>query len=164
MSVLAAAQGELAAGIRGGVLPFARFRGLRVDEYQRAVGLPLPPDMTEEGFPWCASAIYTLCEEEAQRLGVPNLCPRTGGALHLWDTAPAGCKTDTPEPGAIFVLDRGHGKGHVGVVESASGAFITTVEPDTSNTSLSATGDAWGSHTWSPADRARGVLLGYLVF
>lgn len=164
LAALAVAQAELAAGVRGGVAPFARFRGLRVDEYQRAVRLPLPPDPTVEGNPWCAAAVYWCFEravEDAGDVYVP--CPRTAGALHLWDSAPAAARVQEPEPGAVFVLDRGKGRGHVGFVLTASDHAITTVEPDTANTTLSATGDAWGQHLWSPADGVRGTLLGYMV-
>lgn len=157
---------QLDTGVRGGILPmWGRFRGLRVDEYQRAVGLPVPPNSQLQGFPWCAAAIYWTFQEAAHDLGVPNPCPKTGGALKMWDAAQDMYGTHQPAPGCVFVVDRGGGKGHVGFVELVEpGGLIATLEPDTSNHALSATGDCWGRHVWSPADGARGVLLGYLAF
>jgi hypothetical protein len=96
----------------------------------------------------------------------PVPCPRTAGALHLWELAPLTARTQLPAPGDVFVLDRGKGRGHVGFVVTASpgGNVIGTIEPDTSSSS-SATGDAWGEHPfWSPTDGARGKLVGYLNF
>jgi hypothetical protein len=171
--VLLAAQQELAKGIRGGVKPFARFRGTRVDEYQRAVGLPLAPNPTIPGFQWCASAVYTLFSEQVTAMNIEastwsgvltNPCPRTGSALHLWRNATAH-QTQSPSPGCVFVLDRGGGHGHVGFVEQALSPFVlTTVEPDTSS-DMSPTGDSWGRHVgWNTNGRHGMTLLGYLVF
>jgi hypothetical protein len=161
------ARGELAAGIRGHELPmWGRFRGLRVDEYQRAVSLPLAPNPQLQGFPWCAAGVHWCFDGAARELGLPNPCPRTGGALKMWDAAQDAHGTHSPSPGDVFVLDRGGGgHGHVGFVELVeAGGVLTTVEPDTGNRALSATGDAWGRHTWDPAEGARGVLLGFLTF
>lgn len=160
------AQADLAAGVRGHVMPmFGRFRGLRVDEYQRNVGLPLPPNTTLQGYPWCASAVYTCFKEASEALNIPNPCPRTGGAIKMWGLSPAACYSQTPQPGSVFVLDRGEGHGHVGFVEMVNGdGTITTVEPDTSNRDLSTIGDSWGRHTWNPADGSRGTVIGFLVY
>jgi hypothetical protein len=157
---------ELATGVRGGLFPpYARFRGPRVDEYQLAVGLPLDPDPSKQGYPWCASAVYWLFRRAAAILDVPNPCPRTAGAIHLWDAAQDVAGTHTPLPGCVFVLDRGHGKGHVGFVSYVRGdGLIHSVEPDTSNLAMTATGDAWGEHDWDPRIEERGTLLGYLAF
>ena len=186
LAALAVARGELAKGVRGGRAGWGRFRGLEVDAYQRGVGLALSPDPKVEGHPWCAAGVYACFEEAAPFIpasvgpgGVTaalsnklawgeakaNPCPRTAGALHMWDTSPLTARAQIPEPGAVFVLDKGKGKGHVGFVASVSpdGLTITTVEPDT-NAAGSTTGDAWGEHLWAPADGARGRLVGYLVF
>lgn len=160
------ARGELAAGVQGHQLPmWGRFRGLRVDEYQRSVALPLAPNPQLQGWPWCAAAVFWCFETARAALNIPNPCPRTGGALKLWHLAPDACRTQQPAPGDVFVLDRGEGRGHVGFVELVEdGGALTTIEPDTSNHALSATGDAWGRHTWSPADGTRGALVGFLRF
>jgi hypothetical protein len=177
--VLLAAQQELAKGVRGGVKPFARFRGTRVDEYQRAVGLPVPPNPTVPAFPWCAAAVYTLFSEAVTAMNIEasthlvdglgsgvltNPCPRTGSALHLWRNATAH-QTSQASPGCVFVLDRGGGHGHVGFVEQALSPFVlTTVEPDTSS-DMSPTGDSWGRHVgWNTNGRHGMTLLGYLQF
>ena len=166
LAALAVAQNDLAAGVRGHEMPnWGRFRGLRVDEYQRTVGLPLPPNPQLQGWPWCASAVYTCFHEAAGPLNVPNPCPRTGGAIKMWGSSPPACYFREPQPGAVFVLDHGDGHGHVGFVEAVNAdGTITTVEPDTTNHDLSTTGDAWGRKTWNPADGRRGQLVGYLVF
>lgn len=160
------ARAEIAAGVCGHQLPmWGRFRGLRVDEYQRGVGLPLAPNPQLQGFPWCAAAVHYLYECAAKALEVPNPCPRTGGALKMWELSPEACRTQQAAPGCVFVLDRGEGKGHVGFVESvADDGSLTTLEPDTANRALSASGDAWGRHKWNPADGTRGRLVGYLQF
>ena len=167
-AALAIAQGELAKHVQGGLYPYGRFRSPEIDEYMCAVGLVPPRDKGDEGWPWCAAAIH-WCFEQAVPVppdGEPyvNPCPRTAGALHLWDTSPLASRTQLPAPGDVFVLDRGKGRGHCGFVVSASpdGRIISTCEPDTSR-SGSATGDAWGEHPfWAPADGVRGVLKGYL--
>jgi len=173
LAALAVAQGELAKGVRGGGPGWGRFRGIEVDAYQRSVGLALSPNPKVEGHPWCAAGVYACFEQACSHVDIaadgatetPNPCPRTAGALHMWDTSPLTARTQLPEPGAVFVLDHGKGKGHVGFVSAVSpdGLTITTVEPDT-NASGSTTGDAWGEHLWAPADGARGRLVGYLVF
>ena len=95
----------------------------------------------------------------------PNPCPRTAGALHLYELAPVECRKPLPAPGDVFVVAHGGGKGHCGIILSCSpdGQTITTIEGDTSADG-SRTGDAVGMHTWAPADGARGNLLGYLEF
>jgi hypothetical protein len=172
LAALAVAQGELAKGVRGGRPGWGRFRGLEVDAYQRGVGLALSPDPSVEGHPWCAAAVYACFERGIDDAGTevgaaraPNPCPRTAGALHMWDTSPLTARTQIPEVGAVFVLDHGKGKGHVGFVSAVShdGLTITTVEPDT-NAAGSTAGDAWGEKMWRPSDGARGRLVGYLAF
>lgn len=159
------ARGEWIAGVRGGAPPFAKYRGTRVDEYQRAVGLPVPPNPTVPGFFWCAAAVYWTLARASEALSIPNPCPKTAGALRLWQFAPHACQTASAHAGCVFVLDRGGGRGHVGFVQSvANGGVLTTIEPDTANHELSATGDAWGRHDWDPAEGKRGALVGYLDF
>jgi hypothetical protein len=177
--VLLAAQQELAKGVRGGVKPFARFRGTRVDEYQRAVGLPVPPNPTVPAFPWCASAVYTLFSEAVTAMNIEastqlvdglgsgvlmNPCPRTGSALHLWQKATA-YQTQQASPGSIFVMSRGAGKGHVGWVVSVDArGLLSSVEPDSSS-AASPTGDGWASHVgWDPNARHNMTLVGFLNF
>lgn len=168
LAALAVAQSELASGIHGGGAPWGRFRGPRVDDYQRAVGLALPADISLEGHPWCAAGVYWCFREAAKGVATQlpaNPCPRTPGALHMWDTSPLTARRQLAAPGDVFVLNKGKGRGHVGFVLAVSpdGKTLTTIEPDT-NAAGSTTGDAWGQHLWQPGDGARGQLVGYLEF
>lgn len=169
-AALAVAESELASGIHGGGAPWGRFRGPRVDDYQRAVGLALPADISLEGHPWCAAAVFWCFRHALAALPVgtvpPNPCPRTASALHMWEHSPLTARRQLAAPGDVFVLKHHDGiHGHVGFVLAVSpdGKTITSVEPDT-NAAGSTTGDAWGQHLWAPADGARGRLVGYLEF
>lgn len=167
LAALSAAQQALAAGVRGGQPE--RFQGPEVTQYLADVGITYPA-------PWCAAFVYWCFEQAvaADLTGIAvNPCPRTAGALHLYELAPARCRVNLPAPGDVFVLSHGGGKGHVGIVESASpdGFQITSVEGDTFATLAEAqaagdpaarAGDSVGRHTWNPADGTRGSLLGYL--
>ena len=163
-AALVIARGELAKGVRGGAPGWAKFRSARIDDYMRSVGLVPHLNPEQEGWPWCAAAIH-FCFALATPDGAANLCPRTAGAIHMWDTSPVASRRQLPAPGDVFVLDRGKGRGHVGFVTSVSpdGKTISSLEPDTSSSS-SAAGDSWGEHFWRPDEQARGRLLGYLEF
>ncbi len=173
LAALAVAQQELAKGVRGGLPGWGRFRSAEIDDYMREIDLNPHVDHAQQGWPWCAAAIVWCFEKaisDAWDSGGTDYgdspCPKTAGALHLWELAPLTARTQLPAPGDVFVLDRGKGRGHVGFVVTASpgGNVIGTLEPDTSSSS-SATGDAWGEHPfWSPSDGARGKLVGYLNF
>lgn len=169
-AALAVAQAELARGVRGGLPGWGRFRSPDIDAYMALVGLKPHEDPMQEGWPWCAAGVHWcfLVASNPSRtdapLGENNPCPRTAGALHLWELAPLKARTQLPAPGDIFVLDHGKGRGHVGFVATVSpdGRTIGSVEPDT-NAEGSRTGDAWGERPmWQPADGARGRLVGYL--
>lgn len=169
LSALTFAQQALAAGVRGGQP--ARFQGPEVTAYLTDVGIAYPAA-------WCAAFVYSMFEQAvaADLTGIAiNPCPRTAGALHMYELAPLRCRVRLPAPGDVFVLSHGGGKGHVGFVESVSpdGLEITTVEGDTFATLAEAealgdpaarTGDSVGRHTWNPSDGARGHLLGFLEF
>ncbi len=175
IAALAVAQQELSRHVQGGLYPYGRFRSPDIDAYMTLVGLPPPADRSVEGHPWCAAAVH-WCFARAIRDRVtvddntdtptavpPNPCPRTAGALHMWDQSPLTARRQLAAPGDVFVLDRGKGRGHVGFVLTVSpdGQTLTTVEPDTSSAS-SAAGDSWGTHLWQPREEARGRLVGYL--
>lgn len=174
LAALAVAQAELARGVRGGLPGWGRFRSAAIDAYMTWVGLKPHEDREQEGWPWCAAAVHAMFEAAIRDVGTelgaertPNPCPRTAGALHLWELAttrvPYASIAALPAPGDIFVLAHGKGRGHVGFVASVSpdGQSITSCEPDT-NAAGSTTGDAWGERFWKPSDGARGVLKGYL--
>lgn len=136
-------------------------RGPHVDAWNTMAGAPL-------GSAWCASWVYAMHQAAADALhGVPNPCPRTAGALKLWQLAPVEARRQLPAPGDVFVLDTGDpgGFGHVGIVESCSpaGDTVTTIEGNT-NDAGSREGNAVARHTWKPKDGHRGALVGYLAF
>ena len=157
MSALLAAQAALDAGVHGG--DPTRFRSPDIDEYLDNVHMP-------PGLPWCAAFVFHCFAEAAFQLDVPNPCPCTASALHLFQNAPSAAHVALPAPGDVFVLVHPDGiHGHCGFVESCSpgGDVITTIEGDT-NAAGSSTGDAVGRHVeWTPADGKRGRLLGYLA-
>ncbi|HXU23049.1 MAG TPA: CHAP domain-containing protein [Tepidiformaceae bacterium] len=154
LAALSVAQADLAAGIRGGQP--GRFQSPDVALRLAAVGIDYPA-------PWCAAEMFH-CFAQATIGQDANPCPRTPSAVHLFKNAPDSCKRILPAPGDVFVLEHRDGwSGHCGIVEAVSpdGQAITTIEGDT-NAQGSATGDAMGRHTWTPADGKRGKLLGYL--
>lgn len=175
LAALAVAQGELARHVRGGLYPYGKFRSPDIDGYMRAVGLTPHPDQGDEDWPWCAAAVHWCFARAVEQANAEhpdaspdappflNPCPRTAGAIHLWDLSPIKARTQLPAPGGVFVLNKGKGRGHVGFVFSVSpdGQTIGTVEPDT-NAAGSTTGDAWGERLWKPSDGVRGDLIGYL--
>ena len=122
-AALAIAQGELAKHVQGGLYPYGRFRSPRLTSTCARFGLVPPRDKGDEGWPWCAAAIH-WCFEQAVPVppdGEPyvNPCPRTAGALHLWDTSPLASRTQLPAPGDVFVLGLGGREGgHCGFVAS----------------------------------------------
>jgi hypothetical protein len=77
---------------------------------------------------------------------------KTAGCLDHWNRArsngatritAADAKADPGKinPGMIFIMDHGGGKGHTGVVESVAGGLLTTVE---GNTDASKTNEGGG--------------------
>ena len=155
LAALQAAQEDLKNGVRGGVT--GRFASPEVAARLASVGIGYPA-------PWCAAEVYDCFMTAANDAGVPNPCPRTPSAVHLWLNAPMQARQKLPAPGDVFVVEHADGiHGHCGIVESCSpgGDEITTIEGDT-NAEGSSTGDAMGRHTWRPADGKRGKLLGYV--
>lgn len=130
--------------------------GPRVNEYLASVGL-------DGGYPWCAAFVH-WCAGKARPPGHVNPCPRTAGALRLWQLSPAECHRERPAPGLVFVLDTGDvgGAGHVGIVEEVVGdGTIITVEGNT-NREGSREGDCVARHRWAPELGKRGRLVGYI--
>ncbi len=106
-------------------------RGLEVDQWIRGVGLD-----PKGAYPWCAALVFHCFHKAAVELKAPNPCPRTGSALGMWLKAKP---TQRVYPGSriragmVFVLDLGHGTGHVGFVESVGEAKATTIEGNTND-------------------------------
>ena len=116
-----------------------------------------------QDFAWCAAFVFHCFAEAAFQLDVPNPCPCTASALHLFQQAPSAAHVELPAPGDVFVLVHPDGiHGHCGFVLSCSpgGDVITSIEGDT-NATGSSTGDAVGRHVeWTPADGKRGRPTG----
>jgi hypothetical protein len=136
----------------------SRNSGPEVDEWLAGVGLG-------PGYSWCAAWVYAMHDVAARACGVANPCPRTAGALRLWALADPACRETLAAPGDVFVLDHGHGLGHVGIVElvTPDGETVVTIEGNT-NAAGSREGDQVAKHTWRPSDSHRGALVGYLSF
>lgn len=108
-----------------GVRETSRNGGPEVDAYLSSVGLG-------PGYPWCAAFVHWCFAAGAASLGVRNDCPQTAGALKMWASANPGEIADDPEPGDVFVIDHGHGLGHVGFVEAVNAdGSLATVEGNT---------------------------------
>lgn len=113
------------AGTQVGERETSRNSGPMVDAYLASVGLA-------PGFSWCAAFVYWSFHKAATDTQQANPCPRTAGALKLHAMAPPGTWKDKPEPCDVFVIDHGHGLGHVGFVESLTPAgLLVTVEGNT---------------------------------
>jgi hypothetical protein len=146
--LLAVARGEL------GVREVGANRGPRVEEYLGSVGL-------KGGFAWCGSFVY-WCFGQIREPGQENKCPRTAGALAMWDKAEHNQRRTAPTLASVFVLAKGKGLGHVGIVEQIHGdGRVTTIEGNT-NAEGSREGDSVARHTWNPNDGKRGWLVGFL--
>jgi hypothetical protein len=116
------------AALQIGVRETSRNSGPEVDAYLELVRLP-------PGFAWCAAFVYWCFNVAAANLHALNPCPRTAGALKLYALAPREARlkaSDEPEPGDVFVIDHGHGLGHVGFVEEVNDdGTMTTIEGNT---------------------------------
>ncbi len=95
--------------------------GDQVKKYLAAVHIDFPAA-------WCA-AFVVWCHDQA---GITDI-PHTGGVLDLWNKSHADHAVTTPQPGDVFILDYGKGKGHTGLVESVSGEILNTIEGNTND-------------------------------
>jgi hypothetical protein len=110
-------------------------RGTRIDEYLRAVDVA-------PGYPWCAAFVYWCFMMACRQLGIPNPLPRTAGCMQLWKKSGGIIITHKEAlknpaliiPGLIFIISRGDGKGHTGIVINVQDGFIYTIEGNTNNT------------------------------
>ncbi len=107
-------------------------RGDQVEKYLASAGC-------SPGDPWCASFVYWCFNEASKSLNLGNPLIKTGGCLDHW-TRTKGKKisrinaTNHPsliQPGFIFIMDHGGGKGHTGIVKSVMDGYIQTIEGNT---------------------------------
>ena len=79
------------------------------------------------------------------KLRIPNPLPRTAGCMQLWKKS-GGVRITRKEalenpsliiPGLIFIISRGDGKGHTGIVIGVENGLIHTIEGNTNNTKSS---------------------------
>ena len=114
--------------------------GPRVNEYLQSIHLG-------PGYPWCAAFVYWCFEQASVALNRVNPLVRTGGCMDHWRKtkgirivmAEALRNPLLIEPGCIFIINMGKGKGHTGIVVSVVGDTLHTIEGNT-NTSHSANG------------------------
>lgn len=106
-------------------------RGSFVDLYVSSVGLD-----PAGGHAWCYAFQYHCFFTAALQLQISCPLPKTGGCLNAWSMAVDRAKRSSvalPQPGWIFILDHGFGKGHAGLIYASDpdGVFIHTVEGNT---------------------------------
>lgn len=134
-----------------GVRETGRNSGPEVDAYLSSVNLG-------PGYPWCAAFVHWAFETGAASIAVPCPCPDTAGALRLWDLCPDWRVTDGPQSGDVFVIDHGHGLGHVGFIESVDPVgVLVTVEGNTN-----ASGGREGDGVYRRTRRRDEITRGYL--
>jgi hypothetical protein len=110
-------------------------KGPRVDEYLRSVDLG-------PGFQWCAAFVFFCFKMACLKLNMPNPLPKTGGCMQLWKRSKgktislkdALANPSLVVPGLIFIISRGDGKGHTGIVIGVQDGYILTIEGNTNNT------------------------------
>jgi hypothetical protein len=106
--------------------------GTKVKVYLQSVGLTTPN-------PWCVAFVYWCFDEVAKASNKPNPLPKTGGVLAHWNRTkgtriPVAEAVNNPamvKPGQVFVIGFPNGTGHMGIVESVQGGFITVIEGNT---------------------------------
>jgi len=115
-------------------------RGPTVSAYLRSVSLA-------PGNPWCAAFVYWCFDHATALLNRVNPLVKMGSCMSHWKKT-TGCKITGAEalhkpsliePGLIFIISRGHGKGHTGIVTGYRDGYITTIEGN-ANGQLSAEG------------------------
>jgi hypothetical protein len=114
--------------------------GPMVDEYLASVGL-VP------GYAWCAAFVYWCFGQASAKLNRMNPVEKTAGCMEHWRKTKGykviarGAKENPGliEPGSIFIISRGGGQGHTGIVKSVEDGYINTIEGNT-NKYLSAEG------------------------
>lgn len=157
MTPLVARALEIAVG-EIGVRELGRNRGERVDAYIRSVGL----DPTKGSYPWCVCFAQWCFRKAAQEFGVLSPLPRTAGVHRLWRESSLRYRSAVPEPGALFLVDHGHGVGHVGFVEHVDVGTPGLIVEISGNTAPD--GGREGDGVYRRHRELTAVNLGYLDF
>jgi hypothetical protein len=123
-----------------------------------SVGLP-------PGYEWCAASVHLWFMRSAAKLHTVNPCPRKAGGLKLLALAQPHHRTKWARRGCIYVLDKGKGKSHVGIVtrDDGAGGVLDQVSGNT-NEAGSRTGNAVALHHGPPWVKHGGVLADYIDF
>ncbi|WP_217424130.1 CHAP domain-containing protein [Magnetospirillum sp. UT-4] len=136
-----------------------------VDQYLASVGLGT-------GYAWCAAFVHWCCAGAAQAVPSAVAPIRTGGVMDLWRIAgqtpgltiiSAAAATDDPQsvpPGAIFIINTGHGHGHTGFVEAVTDGRLATIE---GNTNEGGSREGIGVFRRN-ARKVAGINEGFIVF
>lgn len=107
-------------------VPLGSNAGPRVLEYLASVGIHGPAS-------WCASFMYWCFLQASMILKVKTPLFRTGGVLNQWGMSKPN-QVHTPAPGDLFILDEGHGLGHMGIIESIDAkGVLHTIEGNSNN-------------------------------
>jgi len=100
--------------------------GEAVEKYLKSVGLG-------KGYAWCMAFAYYCYKEASKQLLVTNPLFQTGGVIKQWNESPE-FRSQKPEPGCLFIMDYGSGKGHTGFVEKVlPNGKIQTIEGNTND-------------------------------
>lgn len=125
--------------------------GKDVEKYLARVGLG-------PGYSWCMAFDYWCFDEAAEAIGVKNPLYKTGGVLEQWRQRKDKYRATIPQPGDIFIMDYGGGKGHTGIVEKVEDDVVHTIEGNTNDE-----GSREGYEVCRRT-RSRAKILGYLRF
>lgn len=129
--------------------------GKEVEAFLKNVGLP-------SGYSWCAAYVYSVFKMAAVELGIDSPVPKTAGVLDLWGKAKKYRVTD-PQPGDVFIMDFGGGKGHTGLITEVKGSRAYTNEGNTAADPTYAGQDRDGNGVFE-RNRPLSGFLGYLRF
>lgn len=81
-----------------------------------------------KGYSWCMAFVYWCVNKACIEAAIPNPLIATGGVLAQWNKIDKKYKVTMPQPGDIFILDFGGGKGHTGFVTSVANGRVQTIE------------------------------------
>jgi hypothetical protein len=136
-------------------------RGPEVEKYLASLGLAA-------GNSYCMAFIFWCFAEACVRRSERNPLVKTGRVLDHWSLAPATVKIAAEmvmddltlvQPGAIFMIDHGEGRGHCGFVHEVRPFGVGTIEGNTS-----AGGGRNGDGVYQRTRRYSEISLGFLDY